>query len=77
MELAVVFPDPAPIDLARTLDLAGFRWKAVNSWDDAVRNAPGAGWAGAIVSCEEKPEDAWAFCRALRKQDGDSTRILL
>jgi len=77
MELAVVFPDPAPIDLARTLDLAGFRWKAVNSWDDAVRNAPVAGWAGAIVSCEEKPEDAWAFCRALRKQDGDATRILL
>lgn len=77
MDLTVVFPDPAPVDLARTLDLGGFRWKAANSWDDATRISAGGGWAGAVVSCEERPEDAWAFCRALRKQDNGATRILV
>ena len=28
MDLIVVYPDPPPPDLARTLDLAGYRWKA-------------------------------------------------
>ncbi len=77
MDIAVVFPDPPPADLARTLDLAGYRWKAVSSPDAAARNEPTEGWAGAIVFCDERPEDAWAFCRALRKRDTDPTPLLL
>ena len=30
-KLLAVFPDPAPIDVARTLDLSGYSWKAINS----------------------------------------------
>ena len=77
IDLVVVFPEPAPIDLARTLDLAGYRWKAVGSWDEASRNAPAKGWATAIVSCENNPEDAWAFCRTLRKHDDASVPVLV
>ncbi len=69
MELVVVFPEPPPPDLARTLDLAGYRWKAVSSADDAARSEPPTGWAGAVVACDADPEAAWAFCRTLRKRD--------
>ncbi len=69
MELVAVFPDPPPPDLARTLDLAGYRWKAVGSADDAVRHEPTAGWAGAVIACDTDPDAAWALCRALRKRD--------
>ena len=69
MELVAVFPDPPPSDLARTLDLAGYSWKAVSSAEDAARNEPAAGWAGAVVACDADPEGAWALCRVLRKRD--------
>ncbi len=69
MELVAVFPDPPPPDLARTLDLAGYRWKAVGSADDAVRHEPTAGWAGAVIACDTDPDAAWTLCRALRKRD--------
>ena len=69
MDLIVVYPDPPPPDLARTLDLAGYRWKACSSAEEAARNEPAAGWAGAVVACAEDGEGAWAFCRVLRKRD--------
>ena len=69
MELVAVFPEPPPPDLARTLDLGGYHWKAVASADDALRNEPPSGWAGAVVACDHDPEGAWALCRALRKRD--------
>ena len=69
MDLVAVFPEPPPPDLARTLDLAGYRWKAVASPEDAVRQEPAAGWAGAVIACDTDPEGAWALCRALRKRD--------
>ena len=69
MELLAVFPDPPPPDLARTLDLGGYRWKAVASADEVTRNEPAGGWSGAVVACDADPEGAWALCRALRKRD--------
>lgn len=76
-EMLAVFPEaPAP-DLVRTLDLAGYRWKAVSGADDVARNEPAAGWAGAIVSTDSDPEGAWALCRALRKRDLPVAPLLL
>lgn len=60
--LAVV-PDPASPDLARTLDLGGYAWKATSLHDDA----PAGGWAGAIVDITTDPDGAWAFLRTTRK----------
>ena len=77
MESVVVFPDPPSPDLARTLDLAGYRWKGVPSADDALRNEPATGWSGAVVACDTDPEGAWAFCRALRKRDVAVTPLLV
>jgi DNA-binding response OmpR family regulator len=69
MEIVAVFPDPAPPELARTLDLSGYRWKAIGSAADATRHEPPEGWAGAVVVADSDPESAWAFCRALRKRE--------
>ena len=68
MELVAVFPEPPPPELARTLDLAGFAWKAVASADDLTRNEPADGWAGAVVACDTDPDTAWSVCRALRRR---------
>jgi DNA-binding response OmpR family regulator len=76
MEQLVVYPEPPPPDLARTLDLGGYRWKAVASAEDAANHEPPDGWAGAIVACDVDPEGAWAMCRALRKRD-EPIRLLL
>ncbi len=64
--LAVV-PDPAPPELARTLDLAGYAWKAVSGGTEAADAEPDGGWAGLIVDASESVENAWAFLRAVRK----------
>jgi len=69
MDLVAVFPDPPPPDLARTLDLAGYRWKAVADADAATRTEPTEGWAGAVIAADLDPDGAWAMARALRKRD--------
>lgn len=70
-----VFPPPGP-ELAQTLDLGGYKWTAIDSELDIVRNAPDDGWMGAVISLADAPEDAWSVCRALRK-GGDSAPVLL
>lgn len=75
--MIVVFPgEPAP-DLARTLDLGGYRWKATSTADDAAKAEPEQGWLGAVVACDTDPEGAWAFVRALRARDAENCPILV
>ena len=75
--LAVV-PDPAGPELAWTLDLAGYSWKAIASISQAAEHEPGGGWAGVVVDAGTDAEGAWAFLRALRKQtDGRLPTLLL
>ena len=77
MELIAVFPEPPPSDLARLLDLAGYRWKAVASADDAARHEPSTGWAGAVVACDADPDGAWALCRSFRKRDTPVSPVMV
>jgi DNA-binding response OmpR family regulator len=76
MEMLVVFPEQPPPDLARTLDLAGYQWKGVTGADEAARNEPADGWAGAVINVDPDPEGAWALCRSLRKRD-EPVRLLV
>jgi DNA-binding response OmpR family regulator len=69
--LAVV-PDPASPELARTLDLAGYSWKAVSAAEPAAEHEPAGGWAGAIVDIGADADTGWAFLRNISKQ-GDRT----
>ena len=77
MDLLAVFPDPPPTDLARTLDLAGYRWKAISDADGASRHEPSEGWAGAVIAADTDPEGAWAIARVLRKRDRAVSPLLV
>jgi DNA-binding response OmpR family regulator len=77
MEPVLVYPDPAPPELAQTLDLAGYPWKAASSVVVANRLEPVDGWAGAVVAVDHDPESAWAFCRTVRKKDVPLAPLLL
>jgi len=77
LEPLLVFPDPPLPELARTLDLGGFPWKPVRSADDASRGEPDDGWSGAVVVADTNPEDAFAFCRTVRKRDVPIAPLLL
>ncbi len=77
MDALAVFPDPPPPELARTLDVAGYSWLSVSSPEDAAKNEPPGGWAGAVVVADADPDGAWALCRAMRKKDRNVTRLLV
>ena len=77
MEPLLLFPDPAPPELAQALDLAGQPWKAVMDESSAVRAEPDTGWSGALVVAALDPEGAFALCRALRKRDLPMEPLLL
>jgi len=77
MEPLLLYPDPAPPELAQALDLAGYPWKAVGDEAAVGSNEPADGWAGAIVCADTDPEGAFAMCRALRKRDLPLEPLLL
>jgi two-component system, OmpR family, alkaline phosphatase synthesis response regulator PhoP len=77
MEPILVYPEPPPPELAQTLDLAGYPWKAAATVEAAARQAPADGWAGAIVAADRDPDNAWALCRALRKRDESLAPLLV
>ncbi|MGE0877090.1 MAG: winged helix-turn-helix domain-containing protein [Acidimicrobiia bacterium] len=77
MEPLLVFPDPPPPELAQTLDLGGYPWKAATSPEQADAMEPEDGWSGAVVVADRNPEAAFAFCRAYRKRDVPLEPLLL
>jgi len=74
--LAVVADSTSP-ELARTLDLAGYAWKAVSSATEAADTEPDGGWAGVIVDATDDLDTAWTFLRTMRKQRSDATPSLV
>ena len=72
--LAVV-ADPVAPELARTLDLAGYSWKAVSS--SGGDDEPSGGWAGAIVDVASDAEGGWAFLRGIRKGGGHAVPVMI
>jgi len=77
VEPLLVYPDPPPPLLVQTLDLAGYRWKAVANVSVATASEPADGWAGAVVVAEDDPEGAFGICRSLRKRDSALEPVLL
>ena len=77
MEPLLLFPDPAPPELAQALDLGGYPWKPVGDEHAADRQEPPDGWAGAIVCADANPDTAFAVCRAVRKRDVPLEPLLL
>jgi len=69
----LVWPDPAPPDVARVLDLAGLPWRAVAD-EAAARDGV---WSGAVVAADEDPERGFAMARTLRRGDLAVAPLLL
>jgi hypothetical protein len=61
----MVVADPVPPDLARTLDLGGYAWKATTPDEPDLEG----GWAGVIVDLSTASDDAGSFLRGLRRRD--------
>ncbi len=77
MEPLLLFPDPAPPELAQALDLGGYPWKSADSFEAANRAEPDDGWAGAVVAADHDPEGAFNLCRSLRRRDIPLEPVLL
>ncbi|MGA7758240.1 MAG: response regulator transcription factor [Ilumatobacteraceae bacterium] len=75
--MIAVVPDPASPELARTLDLAGYAWKAVSAAEPAAEHEPAGGWAGAIVDISVDADGGWAFLRNIRKQGDRAIPVML
>ena len=68
--MILVVPDPASPDLARTLDLGGYAWKAVSA-DDAPTDC-----SGVIVDLSRDADTGWSFLRSLRR-NGERTLAVM
>jgi len=77
MESILVFPHPAPPELAQSLDMGGYSWTSAGSASAADRDRPDAGWAGAVVVADADPEGAFSFCRNLRRDDDSVSPIMV
>lgn len=77
MEPLLVFPDPPPPELAQTLDLAGFAWKAVANSVVAEEHEQNHGWSGAVIVADQDPDAAFSIARALRKRNNPLEGILV
>ena len=77
MSPLLVYPDPPPPELAQSLDLAGFSWKAVGNSAIADEQSKDQVWAGAVIVADEDPNDAFAFARFLRKKSKPQQGILI
>jgi len=65
-ESFLVFPDPAPPEVIRCLDLAGYPWTAQDLTGSVQQNDH---WTGAIVDISNHPEDSWQLCKRLKRGD--------
>jgi two-component system, OmpR family, alkaline phosphatase synthesis response regulator PhoP len=75
--MLAVFGSATAPELARTLDLAGYTWKAVASPDEAAEHEPADGWQAFVVESTADAESAWAFLRVLRKSSSAQAKVLL
>ena len=75
MDLLAVFPAAPSPELARTLDLAGFRWKGIDGADDLTANE----WSGVVVAIESDAsvEAGWSLCRSVRARSAELPVLVL
>jgi DNA-binding response OmpR family regulator len=77
MDPLLVFPDPPPPELAQSLDLAGYTWKAVANAAVAEQLEREQGWGGAILVADTDPDAAFSLARALRKRSNPLEGVLV
>jgi DNA-binding response OmpR family regulator len=73
-EIILVVADPISPDLARTLDLGGYPWKAATA--DELEDTS-ARWAGVIVDASTGSGAPWSSLRGLRRRDHALVPVLV
>jgi len=73
VEPLLIYPDPPPADLIRSLDMAGHGHQAVSDESTALAGT----WSGAIICAEDDGEAAFAFARSIRTGDAPIAPLLL
>ncbi|MEL7157293.1 MAG: response regulator transcription factor [Actinomycetota bacterium] len=76
-ETFLVFPDPAPPELARCLDLGGYGWKSFEGLEAVQTGEDGQPWTGAVIAVDDDPDTAWGVCRELRRGDVPTEPLLV
>ncbi|MDX2379172.1 MAG: response regulator transcription factor [Acidimicrobiia bacterium] len=73
-DTVLVVADPVQPEVARSLDLGGYSWKAAapGETDEA-----GGSWAGVIVDASVDPDSAWAALRAIRRRPDTLVPVML
>lgn len=69
MQPLLIYPNPAPADVAQALQASGFPWQAVGDAAAVEANEPEDGWAGAVITADRRPDEAFAFAAALRQRE--------
>jgi len=77
MDTLLVFPDPPPPELAQSLDLGRYAWKAVASILEAEQHERDSNWGGAVIVADQDPETAFALARSLRKRGNPLEGVLV
>lgn len=80
MDPILVYPNPAPPELVRVLDLGGWKWTAVADTDSARRDEPLDGWSGAIIVANAHDgsiDEPLRFCRSVHGPDFALSPILV
>ncbi|MDH5520046.1 MAG: hypothetical protein OEZ14_05880, partial [Acidimicrobiia bacterium] len=69
--VVAVFPDPAPVEIIRLLDLNGYRWKGIEPAAGDYRAAfeGRTEWDCAIAVLGDDSEATWRFCGDVRSSE--------
>jgi len=74
----LLYPTPMGSGLTKVLDVLGFEWKAVTDASAAESLEPGMGWAGAIITVDGNPEEAFRIAKWLRsREDANPATLVL
>ena len=73
----LVYPCPPPPELAQSLDLAGYQWKAVGEANEVTTQAPDDGWGAAVVCADDDPTGAFSVTRSVRRVDSTLSVLVL
>ncbi|MFN8049934.1 MAG: response regulator transcription factor [Acidimicrobiales bacterium] len=73
MEPLLLWPDPPPHEVVRSLDMAGYAWATAADEASVVAGS----WAGAIVDASDDADGAFTFARMLGRGDLGIAPLLL
>lgn len=73
MEPLLLYPDPPPVEVVRSLDMAGYSWKSVTTESEAAAGS----WSGAVIAADDEGGAGFSFARSIRRDEYGISPVLL